>query len=73
MTGLLTSTGELKAWGREFQKLSTKYAGHRIPPKKMGPRPAMDWAACLSSMKAMGEYRAAYLKAFLDDQLARVD
>ena len=68
LTGLLTADGKLKAWGRTFQQLSARYAGRRIPPAKLGPRPAFDWDACITSSTSAGQFRDAYFKAFLADQ-----
>ena len=64
LTGLLTVDGKLKAWGREFQKLVALFGGREIPPTKLGPRPALDWDRCITSAKAVQEFREAYLSAF---------
>jgi hypothetical protein len=68
LTGLLTVGGKVKAWGKTFQTLSTKYVGTHIEPAKIGARPELDWEACITSSKAASEFRAAYFKAFLADK-----
>lgn len=67
LTGLLTVDGKLKAWGRSFQELSRRYSGTQLAPVRIGPRPVMDWDACLTSAAAVKEFRQAYLEAFLKD------
>jgi hypothetical protein len=64
LTGLLTADGRTKAWGREFQQLAAKYRSRRIPPAKLGPRPQLDWAACLTSAASAKQFRDVYLRAF---------
>jgi endo-1,4-beta-mannosidase len=64
LTGMATADGKPKAWGRTFQELATKFRGKAIPTKSTGPRPKMDWDACLSSMSAEKEYREKYFAAF---------
>ena len=64
LTGLATADGKIKAWGRTFHELATRFQGPPVRPKKTGPRPAMDWDACLSSMNAEKEFREQYFKAF---------
>ena len=71
LTGLLTADGKTKEWGREFQRLSKLYAGQRIPPAKIGPRPQLDWAACLSSTASAKEFRETYLRDFSAQQSTR--
>ena len=68
LTGLLTVDGKPKAWGRTFQELSRQYSGVRIGPAKIGPRPAMDWDACLTSPAASKAFLEEYLKEFLADR-----
>ena len=63
-TGLLTHDGNLKAWGRQFKELAASYRGQAIAPKKIGPRPALDWGACLSSPAAQNRFRQSYFEAF---------
>ncbi len=64
LTGLVTAGGKIKAWGRTFQELASSFQGKAIRPRKTGPRPAMDWDACLSSMAAEKEFRENYFAAF---------
>ena len=67
LTGLLRVDGTAKAWGRSFQELAAHYAGTRIAPATIGPRPALDWDACLTSSDSARQYREQYYKAFLAD------
>jgi len=67
LTGLVRADGQVKAWGRAFQSLAARFRGHAIPPKKMGPRPALDWDACLTSMAAETKFRQNYFNAFRAD------
>lgn len=69
--GLVTSDGTLKAWGREFQKLAAQYKGKVTPVAHLGPRPAMPWDECVTSMQAVNEYRAEYLRAFQKDEIRK--
>jgi len=71
LTGLLTVDGRTKAWGRTFQQLSHELAGKRLRPPKIGPRPSLDWDACLTSSAASDAFRAAYLPLFLADHRFR--
>jgi len=63
-TGLLTADGQLKAWGREFQKLARQYSGKRIPSRKAPSAPALDWDACLTSAAAGNSFRESYYRTF---------
>ena len=62
-SGLLTADGNLKAWGREFQKLSRQYSGKRIPTRKTISMPVLDWDACLTSASAGNSFREQYYQA----------
>ena len=64
LTGLLTSDGSLKAWGREFRKLAGSLNGKAIPPARLTSRPAPDWEHCLTSSEAGNRFRAEYYRAF---------
>jgi hypothetical protein len=68
LTGLLTAGGKTKAWGKTFQELSAKFRGQPIPPTKIGPRPDLDWDACVTSAAAAKEFREKYFQAFLADR-----
>ena len=68
LTGLLTADGTTKAWGKMFQQLSARYSGTRIAPATIGPRPALDWDACITDSAAANQFRDQYLKAFLADK-----
>ena len=64
LTGLLTADGRTKEWGSTFQQWALDHAGRRIPPPKIGPRPDLDWPACVTSRQAGNQFRKAYLRAF---------
>jgi hypothetical protein len=66
-TGLATATGKIKAWGRAFQRLARQYHARKIPIQKIGPRPSLDWDACLTSIQSAQDYRRKYYEAFLAD------
>ncbi len=68
LTGLLTVDGKTKAWGKTFQQLSEHYSGTNIPPAKIGPRPDLDWAACVTSSESAKEFRQSYRKAMDADK-----
>jgi hypothetical protein len=34
----------------------------------IGPRPAMDWDACITDSASANQFRSQYLKAFLADK-----
>lgn len=68
LTGLLTANGTTKTWGREFQNLSGQIREHRLEPRKLGPRPEMDWNRFLTNPKAAAEFREQYLRAFQASQ-----
>jgi hypothetical protein len=64
LTGLLTSQGTLKAWGKTFTTLAT-----HPPANEFGSwpvRPVLDYDSCLTSTAAAKEFRQQYLKSFLD-------
>jgi endo-1,4-beta-mannosidase len=63
-TGLVTADGKTKIWGETFRGLAAKYKGKSIPLKKTGPRPTMDWDACLSNIAAEKEFLGQYYLAF---------
>lgn len=67
-TGLFTADGKPKAWSNEFRKLADLLAGKVTPPSKAGPRPTLDWDACLINPAAGRQFSKAYLKAFRADQ-----
>jgi hypothetical protein len=65
-TGLLTSDGRDKAWGREFHRLAGVLAASPPPPPSSPPavRPVLDWDRLVTSRRAADEFRAEYLRAF---------
>ncbi len=61
-TGLLTSTGVDKAWGKIFPPLV-----HSLPPARALPiRPDLPWEDCTMDGAAMARFQADYLRAFLE-------
>ena len=68
LTGLLTVDGKTKAWGKTFQQLSAHYSGTHIPPATIGPRPELDWDACVTSAESGRKFRASYRKAMDADK-----
>jgi hypothetical protein len=64
LTGLMTSGGELKAWGNSFAALSAH------PPttdqRQTQVRLVLDWDACLTSTTSAKEFRQQYLASFLN-------
>ena len=68
LTGLLRVDGSTKAWGNAFTQLAARYSGKRIPPARIGPRPTLDWDACITDSASADQFRDDYLKAFLADQ-----
>jgi len=71
LTGLVRPNGQVKEWGKAFQQLSTRFTKKRILQAKIGPRPQLDWDACVTSAKAGDEFRQKYLEAFLRDARKR--
>ena len=64
-SGLLTAGGRLKAWAREFQKLSARLPPGKPPGESLGPRPTLDWDLCLTSPSAGNRFREEYFRAWL--------
>lgn len=64
LTGLLSAGGELKAWGREFKKLSASHGDRKLAVPKLGPRPELDWDLCITSAEGGAKFRARYLEAW---------
>ncbi len=67
-TGLLTSDGKPKAWATEFQRLAKELQTKPQTPPRLGPRPALDWNACLTSSAARQRFREQYDEAFRGDR-----
>lgn len=64
LTGLLTVTGRVKAWGREFQALARQLAHRRFAAPAWGSRPQLDWEACLTSTVAGRAHAQRYFEAW---------
>lgn len=65
-SGLLTATGEMKAWGREFEKLAKRYT-KKLPTTKQ-PKLGMelDWNACVTDPAAGNRWRQEYYRKFTE-------
>jgi hypothetical protein len=70
-TGLATATGQIKAWGTTFEELAKRFESKPPPMPKTGPRPVLDWDACLTSVQAAREFRQKYYEAFVADSLRK--
>lgn len=70
-SGLLTATGETKAWGREFEKLAKRYT--KGLPAVRSPRLEMelDWDACVTDPAAGHQWRREYYEKFMAMQPRR--
>jgi hypothetical protein len=64
LTGLLTATGDVKAWGRRFRTLAERYAPGVPPPPALVGRPDLDWDLCVTSSQAGHRFREEYYRAF---------
>jgi len=63
-SGLLTSNGKSKAWGNDFRALAAKYGGRKLALPKLGPRPALDWNLCITSVADGTKFRQRYLETW---------
>ena len=62
-TGLFTSDGKEKAWGRDFQRLAASW---RFKPPSGTQRlawPILDWDACLTCTETANQYRQQCIEA----------
>jgi hypothetical protein len=64
LTGLFTSIGTIKEWGKTFSSLAKKYAASRLAPPQVAVRPTLNWDACLTSQAAANSFREDYLQAW---------
>ena len=62
--GLLTADGELKAWGKAFREIATRFHDHGLPAPKPLDRPNPDWDKLITDRKAVSEFREKYYQAF---------
>ncbi|MBI3848760.1 MAG: cellulase family glycosylhydrolase [Verrucomicrobia bacterium] len=69
LTGLLTCDGKLKAWGKKFKELADQFQARPPAPRKLNPRPALDWSLCLTSAAAQNKFREEYGRAFQNDEV----
>jgi len=68
LTGLLTVGEEVKAWGREFERLERCYRGGKWTMPKIGVRPKLDWDRCLTSAAERAGFRERYMAAWAADR-----
>jgi len=64
LIGLLTADGRVKAWGQTFRSLAASRKGKVARTKWPGPRPELDWDACLTSLAAESQFRQQYFIDF---------
>ena len=62
LTGLLSSHGQMKAWGREFRELAAELKAGGVQADTSGHRPMVDWPACVTSTEAGKSFREVYLQ-----------
>jgi hypothetical protein len=67
LTGLLTSDGQRKAWGEQFQRLAGQLTSQPPRPATLGPRPGLPWDQCVTDPVAGDAFREAYFRAFSED------
>jgi endo-1,4-beta-mannosidase len=67
LTGLLTATGDTKAWGTAFAELAARFCQQHPATARIGPRPELNWNDLLTSLKSGAEFRQAYLEAYMKD------
>ena len=68
LTGLITATGRVKAWGNTFQELAKSFQGKQVSPPTNAPRPKLDWNVCLTNLEAGREFEEKYYQAFIADE-----
>jgi hypothetical protein len=64
LTGLVSASGNTKAWGRTFAELAANPPAPPVPRLKFPPRPKLEWDSCLTSTAAAAEFRQQYLDVF---------
>ena len=63
-SGLLTATGEMKAWGREFERLAKRYTEKLPTPKQSTLGMELDWNAAITDPAAGNRWRREYFGKF---------
>ncbi len=63
LSGLLTSGGRPKTWGREFQQLARTVAGQFLHRRSLGPRPKFPWDHCFTSAAWGRRFLKEYTRA----------
>jgi hypothetical protein len=72
LTGLLTSDGRRKAWGRQFPLLAAEYGRREPAHLRPAQRPALDWDRCVIDVQAGHAFRTRYVEAYRRTLLERV-
>lgn len=62
--GLLTATGEVKAWGRDFATLSKRLADLPAAVRQSGARPVFEWDRLITDRGYREEARRGYFEAW---------
>ena len=62
LTGLLTATGEPKAWAQEFQSLAEQYRQKGVVPVEIKAEPVFDWDRAIRSPKVGRQFLETYLR-----------
>jgi hypothetical protein len=73
LTGLLTATGQVKAWGNTFQELAKSFQGKQVSPPTNAPRPKLNRDACVTDTRAALKFQRAYYQAFFIDDRHQED
>jgi hypothetical protein len=64
LTGLLTTNGVPKAWGREFKRISEGLYDRPFQPADLSSRPALEWDRLRVDLPAAAAFRERYLQSF---------
>jgi hypothetical protein len=64
LLGLLKPDGKEKEWNRRFRKIAAELSGKKIPERKAGARPELDWEKLISDPEARRNFWEQYVKAF---------
>ena len=61
---MLTATGEVKAWGRDFASLSKRLADMAAAVRQSGARPVFEWDRLITDGEYREESRRRYFAAW---------
>ncbi|MBU6399911.1 MAG: cellulase family glycosylhydrolase [Verrucomicrobia bacterium] len=67
LIGLLKPDGTVKDWGRVFAQLAARFRRHPPRPRRLGPRPVLDWDRAITDRQAMREFQEQYYRAYRTD------